>query len=56
VNSIEYTEIDCPVAGDYQGMNDTNYKFLITAESGTVKITGREILCAALSEEEEQCE
>jgi hypothetical protein len=41
VNTIEYTEIECPVAGDYQGMNDTNYKFLITAESGTVKITGR---------------
>jgi hypothetical protein len=40
--NIEYTEVDCNKAGYYEGRNSTNYSFTITAQSGTVKITGIE--------------
>jgi hypothetical protein len=34
------TEIDCTKAGSYQGRNDANYAFEITANQGTVQLTG----------------
>jgi hypothetical protein len=42
INTTDYTTIVCPNVGDYQGNSGTNYKFLITVDSGTVQITGND--------------
>jgi hypothetical protein len=39
----EYTEVDCSRSGDYEGKNATNYKFLITINSGAVSVTGSDL-------------
>jgi hypothetical protein len=40
--TTDYTEMDCSKGGDYSGMNETNFKFSITASSGFVTITGND--------------
>jgi hypothetical protein len=41
INTTIFTEVDCSESEkEYQGENGTNYKFLVTLNNGTVKITG----------------
>jgi sugar lactone lactonase YvrE len=42
LNTTAFTEVDCHNPGSYSGQNKTNYRFKITADSGTVIITGVE--------------
>jgi hypothetical protein len=42
LNTTDFTVIDCKQRGSYFGHNQTNYKFIINANSGTVSITGVE--------------
>jgi hypothetical protein len=37
-----YLEIDCSKSGEYTGMNETNYKFIIRATSGMISISGND--------------
>jgi hypothetical protein len=42
-NSTDYLEIDCPEAGAFHGKNETNYKFIITLNNGTLSLTGQDV-------------
>jgi hypothetical protein len=42
INTTNYIELDCSGPGDYQGMNETSYKFTISANQGTVNILGND--------------
>jgi hypothetical protein len=42
INTTDYTTIICPKSGVYEGNNETNYKFVITANEGTVGIVGND--------------
>jgi hypothetical protein len=40
-NISGYTNVYCSKANDYKGKNATNYRFFITVNTGTLKITGQ---------------
>jgi hypothetical protein len=40
IDSTGYTDILCTKAGYYQGKSESNYRFIITANNGTVQLTG----------------
>jgi hypothetical protein len=42
INTTEYTTIICDKPGMYEGNNETNYKFVITANAGIVQIVGND--------------
>jgi Na+-transporting methylmalonyl-CoA/oxaloacetate decarboxylase gamma subunit len=42
INSTDYYEINCPREGDYQGRRNINNKFIITANNGSVTLTGND--------------
>jgi hypothetical protein len=42
LNTTDFTEVVCNQHGTYIGRNKTNYKFIISANTGTVTITGVE--------------
>jgi hypothetical protein len=42
INTTEYRTIICDKPGMYEGNNETNYKFVITANAGTVGIVGND--------------
>jgi hypothetical protein len=42
INTTDYSEIHCVDSGDYYGSNDTNFKFIISANQGAVNILGND--------------
>jgi hypothetical protein len=42
INTTNYIELDCSSAGNYQGTNETSYKFTISANQGTINILGND--------------
>jgi Na+-transporting methylmalonyl-CoA/oxaloacetate decarboxylase gamma subunit len=42
INSTDYYEISCPREGDYQARRNINNKFIITANNGSVVLTGND--------------